>query len=47
VHYRSEWGVGRFGLDPSFSRDSELNVGDQLIVLGNPSLFKEVEEILE
>jgi len=34
-------------IDPFFSRDSELNVGDQLIVLGNPSLFKKVKEILE
>jgi hypothetical protein len=47
VYHRSDWGVGPFGLNPFFSSDSELKVGDQLTVMGNPSLFEEVEEILE
>ncbi|WP_338598321.1 NAD(P)-binding protein [Sulfolobus tengchongensis] len=34
-------------IDPYFHRDTELEVGDELIVLGNPSIFKKVKEILE
>ncbi|NON62662.1 TrkA family potassium uptake protein [Acidianus sp. RZ1] len=34
-------------LDPYFSRDAELKEGEQLVVLGNPNLFKKIRELLE
>ncbi len=34
-------------LDPFFSKDTPLKMGEGLVVIGNPSLFKKVKEILE
>ncbi|QXJ31110.1 potassium channel family protein [Saccharolobus shibatae] len=34
-------------IDPYFNKDTELKLGDQLIILGNPSTFQKVRELLE
>ncbi|AAK41950.1 potassium channel family protein [Saccharolobus solfataricus] len=34
-------------IDPFFTKETELNIGEQLVVLGNPSTFREVKELLE
>lgn len=33
-------------LDPFFSKDTTLKVGESLVVIGNPSLFRKVKEML-
>lgn len=34
-------------IDPYFSRETELEIGDRLIVLGSPSMFPKIKQILE